>query len=683
MTVGRKNTYNFTQAIIGLVPVIAVLCALTVQAQQSADTLSKVQHISDVVVTGQYGEGSISKSVYKVRVIDQKRIQQQGANNLKDVLTNELNVRVQNDPALGGSVSIQGISGQNVKIMIDGVPVVGREGGFIDLNQINLNNIERIELVEGPMSVNFGTDALGGVINLITKQKGKGYQVGATGYYETIGQYNFGVNGSAMIGKWTLSANGARNFFEGYSQDPDSREKAWKPREQYFGDLGIKRSFKNSSLRYALSAFDEKVTSRDSGTITPYYAYGNDTYFYTNRLTNSLFYDQKLSKDYNLNIVGSYNFYKRLRNKVRKDLVSMDETPSVTPEDYDTAYYHTLMSRGTLSRSRKDAKWNYQTGYETNYEVNKANRIENGSQSIYDINAFGSFEIRALNRLLIRPGVRMIYNSKFNAPIIPSLNVKWDVNSFTVIRASYGRGFRAPSLKELYLDFVDPSHNVQGNPNLQAETQNNVQLSASFDVKKYERVLRIEPSVFYNHIYNKIDLVMLDASTLHAQYNNISDYRSLGANLTADYRAPHYGLMMGFGYTGINNTLSDQTQTNTFFYSPEVRVNANYVFTKAKLTLAMFYKYNGRVQNYAYDVMSGKIVNGYINAYGLWDASATKSLLKNRLSLTAGAKNILNVVNVSANITSGVHSSASNSASIAMGRTFFVSFAYNLNWNQQ
>jgi len=109
--------------------------------------------------------------VLKVKVIDIKRINSQGAYNLPSLLANELNVRINYDPMLGNSISLQGISGQNIKVMIDGVPVIGREGGNIDLTQINLSSVERIEMVEGPMGVNYGSDAMGGVINIITKKQ--------------------------------------------------------------------------------------------------------------------------------------------------------------------------------------------------------------------------------------------------------------------------------------------------------------------------------------------------------------------------------------------------------------------------------------------------------------------------------------------------------------------------------
>ena len=133
----------------------------------------KVIEVNEVVITAQYAPNSLEKAVHKIKVIDRKKIELMGAVNLEDVLTNEANVRISQDNVLGSSTSIQGVSGQNVKILIDGVPVIGRLGGNIDLSQINLNDIERIEIIEGPLSVEYGSNALAGTINLITKKEYK------------------------------------------------------------------------------------------------------------------------------------------------------------------------------------------------------------------------------------------------------------------------------------------------------------------------------------------------------------------------------------------------------------------------------------------------------------------------------------------------------------------------------
>jgi outer membrane receptor for ferrienterochelin and colicins len=119
-------------------------------------------------------------------------IDAQGANTLNDVLRNQLNMQVQNDGLLGSSLSMQGFSSDKVKILLDGIAINGRENGSIDLSQIDLQNVARIEVIQGPMSVVYGTDAVGGIINIITNKNPR-TQFTITNQFESIGKYNLHV----------------------------------------------------------------------------------------------------------------------------------------------------------------------------------------------------------------------------------------------------------------------------------------------------------------------------------------------------------------------------------------------------------------------------------------------------------------------------------------------------------
>ena len=127
--------------------------------QYLPEDTSKAKDLDEVVVTGQFKPQSLKNSVYQIKVISRERIEKQGATRLQDVLRNELNLRFSQDLATGGSaISMLGLSGQNVKILVDGLPVTGRQGvnNEFDISQLDINSIERIELVEGPMSVVYG-----------------------------------------------------------------------------------------------------------------------------------------------------------------------------------------------------------------------------------------------------------------------------------------------------------------------------------------------------------------------------------------------------------------------------------------------------------------------------------------------------------------------------------------------
>ena len=153
----------------------------------SQDLLYK--DINEVVITGQLSEKSAEEAVHKVRIISGKKLKSGLFTDLGQILEKELNIRLTQDNILGSSISLQGISGQNVKILIDDVAVIGRMNGNINLSQINITNIERIEIIEGPLSSIYGTDALAGTINIITN-KSNDSERSINTYYETIGKYN-------------------------------------------------------------------------------------------------------------------------------------------------------------------------------------------------------------------------------------------------------------------------------------------------------------------------------------------------------------------------------------------------------------------------------------------------------------------------------------------------------------
>ncbi|MCU0371309.1 MAG: TonB-dependent receptor, partial [Bacteroidales bacterium] len=197
----------------------------------------KIQEMNEVVVTAQFAPQRVDQSIYKVKVINSRQIESKAANNLNDLLNSELNIRITQDGALGTSMSMQGLSGEHIKFLIDGVPVIGRMNGNIDISQLNLYNVDHIEVIEGPMSVVYGSNALAGVINIITKEnKNTRLSAYGKGYLESVGIYNFDLGASYKVKDHVFSFSGGRNFFDGYSDDDSLRSVRWKPKRQYFFD---------------------------------------------------------------------------------------------------------------------------------------------------------------------------------------------------------------------------------------------------------------------------------------------------------------------------------------------------------------------------------------------------------------------------------------------------------------
>jgi outer membrane receptor for ferrienterochelin and colicins len=124
---GRINTSTIKNGQIIILKSLGYFTdTLTYSTDLKLHVLKKKDYdLDEVVITGQYRPVKKSQSVYAIKTISAKEIEDRAAINLRDVLQNELNFRVSRDNILGSGLSMQGLSGQNVKIMIDGVPVIG------------------------------------------------------------------------------------------------------------------------------------------------------------------------------------------------------------------------------------------------------------------------------------------------------------------------------------------------------------------------------------------------------------------------------------------------------------------------------------------------------------------------------------------------------------------------------
>lgn len=637
----------------------------------------------ELVVTGQFEPGTTDKSVQRIKVIDRKRIEQQGAVSLKDVLANELNIRISQDAVLGAQITLNGLGGQNIKILIDGVPVIGRMDGNIDLSQINLNNVARIEVIEGPMSVIYGTDALGGVINLITKQPdNKQYQLGANAYYENVGTYNVDGNVNVKFKKLQFSASGGRNFFDGYSPSADERKRwmQWKPRTQYFADAQLRFKHKQQQHRLLLQTFYEKITARNEPVISPYAVTGFDDYFITKRQNIALYSDFYFSNHASLNLINSFAYFSRTKNTYVKNLVTGNEQLTPNTEDHDTTLFTLITSRGTYT-TRKPTFLNSQLGYDINIEDGSGKRLSGNTRQIGDFAFFYIADFKKGNRFNVRPGLRAIYNTSYTAPLIPSLNLKYNILSSLVLRASYARGFRAPSLKELSLFFVDVNHNIQGNPNLKAETSDNFSINMQHHWNNNKMSIKTEISGFYNTLRDMINLAVVDASSQLYSYVNIDYYKTTGGNLNMEYWLGNFHASLGFSRIGRYNQLSNSSNNlPLFMFSNEYRINLTQTFKKLDADVSAFYKHNGVSPGYAVTPQN-EIQTTRTEAYRMLDVTAGKYFFKKRLRFSVGLKNILNVGSINFSSGSGAHSSGQSSMPIAMGRLFFTSIRLNLEKN--
>ncbi|MCC7297620.1 MAG: TonB-dependent receptor [Bacteroidia bacterium] len=668
----------------------------TYTAQDNAITVKLVPNdviIDQVTITGLGGPRSTAKNPYMVRTITREKIARMGSQNLGEVLQNETNIQLGQDQVLGTSAIMQGIGGQDIKILVNGIPLIGRVNGNIDVSQIPVSNIERVEIIEGPMSVVYGTDALGGVINIITRYPVGGKLSGrVNAFTDNLSNYNLDVSLNTRINpKTPLMFNMGRYFFTGRDFDPETRVYDWKPKTKYFGDASFFINGKNSTHRFTSSAYSEKLTDRSEAEFNLTNITGYNSYYYTTRFDNSSHSVFKMPNHKRFEWQNAFNYYNRAKNTIKRNLVTGDEVP-YRPEDQDTTAFTLFNSRGIYSYYNPGEKLNWIAGYDFNQEKGYGKRIPADRPGITDAAIFGSLEYKPNKSFEIRPSLRLLYNSRFGntvlygifgdkfklAPLIPSLQVKYNMSEHLTFRGSYAKGFRAPSLKELNFYFVDINHNIHGNEDLKAETSDNFILSFDYRHKLPQGKGTIfNFSLFNNIIRNKINLALVDARTNYYTYINIGRFRSQGLNVNFEFFTPRISYGTSISIINVFDLLQQEDSISQKFYlNGQLSFNLSYKFPKQKMAVSLFSRYTSPTNGYTENSQRYKI-----SGYYLMDVTCQKTFAKLPLSVNMGIKNILGVtsVNSSRTLSSNPHSQDGFNVNISPGRTVFLQLNYNFN----
>ena len=638
-------------------------------------------NMDEVVVTAQYVPEKADKSIYKVAVINSRQIEQKAATNMADLLKDQSGMRVTQDPVFGTSLRMQGLSGENVKFLMDGVPMIGRMNGNFDLNQINLYNVDHVEIIEGPMSVIYGSNALAGVINIITKEnKSSLLNTTANAYLESAGVYNFDGSVSFNKKKHGFSVEGGRNFFGGYSPVDTSRSQAFKPRRQFFFDGYYAFSADKFRIKIAGDYFNERIIDKGS-LLSPYFETAFDNEFTTIRYSVRTDASLKLGRKHFISFLASYSTWNRIRQTFFNDLTTLTKTPVQQSWAQDTNSIHSIIVRGTFARNDPGKKLNYQAGFDVDDETGTGEKIEGNKKEIGDYAGFLSVRYDPVKSVSLQPGLRFIYNTRFKAPLVYAFSARWAILDHLAVRFSYSHGFRAPSIKELYLVFVDVNHNIVGNPDLKSETSDNLNLNLSSGKENKKTAFNADLTVFYNFIRNVILLARENSFSTAYTYQNISRFRTAGFQLGCAYALyPALKVQLGFSLTGITGSPDTEIPFEPFKWSPELTLSPSYRFIKPDLTLSIYYKYTGRSPQLGMD--ENKVGWQWIEAYNTLDFTAGKGFWNNRIRLSAGVKNIFNTTTIptsGVSVGGGHGGSADGGMNIAWGRTVFVKLSFQFN----
>lgn len=481
----------------------------------------KVYKSQEVVVTGTRNLKKLKDTPVRTELITENEIKNCSYITLKDVLTEQNGMTVIDNH--GSGIQIQGLDPDYTLILIDGEPVIGRTAGTMELSRFDVANLKQIEIVKGPSSSLYGSEALAGVINLITQFPDEQYKIKLNTLAGTFNTYLINTEAYASYNNIKSSLFVSKKISDGYDLTPESASKTIPKYGNLLLNPKVEYEFnENNSLQINLRYFFEN----------------QNNHAVINENNNSVILnEQEKLKDFNLSILykgkisNSYShqlkFY--MSNYYTENMLSYQSNGVVYEFSKFDQYYYKSEYFGSLIINKNNFT-SFGAGYVL--ESINADRIDKNKDKINSHFLYLQHEWIPSKCFDLVGGARYDYHSNYSFRISPKISAAIRPNDFLRINLSIGSGFKAPTLQQLYLNFTNPQvgYSVYGSTNflyhfekLKSEGQidrilidlkeikkinaeHSWSFNAGFDIditKDYSLTL----SLFRNNVYDLIDAI--------------------------------------------------------------------------------------------------------------------------------------------------------------------------------
>ena len=609
----------------------------TATAQEAnPDTIYRQFALDEVVVTGTRTPKFLKDSPIQTRVINAKDIARQDATNVQDLLQQEL-PGVEFSYAMNQQthLNFSGFGGQGVLFLVDGERLAGETMDDVDFTRLNMDNVERIEIVKGAASALYGSNATGGVINIITKRNRQPWTLNMNARYAKHNEQRYGISYGFNRRHWgnllTANFNSADNYDVHSAANPVTRiistvygdrtmnlkeQLVWSPADN-FHLTGRAGYFFRETVRSA----DQPERYRDfSGGLRMDWNISE-----RDELQASYAFDQYDKSDYQRITRLDVRDYSNVQNSIRM-------------------LYNRSLNDGDMLTIGADYMHDYLYNTNLDGEIRK--------QDTWDV--FAQYDWRITDKWEVVGALRYDYFSdRKESHLTPKFNICYRPLRNLALRAGYGMGFRAPTLKEKYYNFdMSGIWIVEGNAGLKSEVSHNLNLSAEYTKGHYN----FTASVCYNKVRNKLatSAPYFKSATdrlPYLPYSNLDDYSVCGGEIGAQAKWNNgFGARLTYAYTKeqLPEDKNGSTINNQYIPAREHALNARIDYDRQ---ISKFYGLNiglqGRVlsgvenveyKDY-YDVSKGTVRVKY-PAYSIWKLSLTQRIGK-AVKVNAALDNIL------------------------------------------
>ncbi len=478
------------------------------------------------VVSGSRVEELQQDSPLPVDVKTKQQIERTGFESVADVLSELPGVVTRNNASYSGSSQemIDGVASQDILVLQDGLPIVGARGinsGIIDLDQQNIGRLDHVEVVRGAASSLYGTDAIGGVINMITHEPTHPLEGGLRISGGDLGVVDGDLDLGSQWKKLTAYTDLEMHRIDSYSLVPGDESTVGANNRRYDAFLKLRYRFNpRASIGYTGDAYHNDANGKNddyTGTAASGYDYAAST---DSTQTHAIVGDFLPTST---TAVQARLYEARYDSNSYSNPINADN--SLGPEfDYGNLYerYH----RADATVSQQIGTWQFLQGGDewVQDSYRGLNRIvgNDDGQQITTNDLWLQDRIQ-WKRLIVNLGGRYNHHSLYGSHVVPKVGLVYRVNGHWTVRSAYGKGFRSPTIGELYYLLLHPEYGYQvlGNPTLQPERSESWSVGGDYQVNRYSlgvTLYRNNLNHLINYIYAGMPTDEAELEALLAEY---------------------------------------------------------------------------------------------------------------------------------------------------------------------
>ena len=634
--------------------------------RKDSSAVHRTYNLNPVVVTGSGHHQRLKSTATPVRVLSSQEIHEQGITTFDGALTRMMPQASMAPSSMGSFLRLNGLGNKYILILINGQKLSGDISNNVDLNRINMSRVKRIEVLDGAASSLYGSDAIAGVINIITDQPTQDFisvtsdtrvsghgvlteSVGLDIYKNGFGSYtSFSYDKADSYrnndleykkGSDTETQVSIAPLFTGYRSNILGQKFTYAPSQH----LAL-----NAGLDYSYKITDRPGTRED--------------------VTGGTDYEMRY-KGFRWNVGGIYKFTSR--NSLQADFVvdrfRYGKEYDVETDNYKNGDYvqskkqrmmegqlKAILSLTTNSTTIFGANWR------KDYLTASSGNID---QHVYSLAAYAQHEMKFLKDFTATLGLRLTHHETFNQHLTPKATLMYAPGNFR-FRATYSAGFRAPGLDELYYHYFSVNRGKAqisfGNQDLKPEKSNYFSLNAEYRTQTIAVSVtgylnRINDMVVKQNVdiddvgrkmlmeeFPEMTQAQADKMVSYALYKNSDkgDVKGMQVNVSANI-FNGFNLSANYVYTYARTCSGEEWTVLERSMRHAATIAANYHHSWGKYGLNV--NLNGRLQSKTYYTGSYEDAPGF----GVWNLHTTHSFNMLKLAYlepSVGVDNIFDKV---------------------------------------